>query len=149
MMLITLQNARQVLRTIDDIILQSYIYDSKERKYWKLHRSIQIKLSNGDVITIPKGFVYDQSSSPRWTWSLMPPFGNFLLAALIHDYIYIHKTHSKDFADKEMFIWSELLNDAKTDNKLRYWFVKHFGMKVWRRGRYHPEFNPNPLRDKK
>ncbi len=39
-------------------------------------------------ITVPKGFVTDLASTPRRVWALYPPFGKYLSASIVHDYLY-------------------------------------------------------------
>jgi len=39
-------------------------------------------------ITIPKGFVTDYASVPRYLWWLYPPVGGYDDAAVVHDYLY-------------------------------------------------------------
>lgn len=122
------------------VIVLSHVYKSKGKKYWVLCKPIDIVLSNGHAITIPEDYVTDLSSVPCWLWGFpffLPPFGNFLLAAIIHDYLYTHRPFKGDFnfgrrqwADKEMLYWSNLLN-TKASNYVRYWGVKYFGWIVW------------------
>ncbi len=96
----------------------------KGRMNWIVTEDIKVKLSNKDTINIPKGFRTDLSSSPRILWSIFPPYGDFLIAALIHDYLYSAKYFKKElgsyraqrFADKEMFKWSKIYNSNKLDN---------------------------------
>lgn len=40
------------------------------------------------LITVPKGFVTDLASIPRWGWIILPPDGPWVKAAIIHDYLY-------------------------------------------------------------
>ena len=40
----------------------------------------------GKIIVVPKGFVSDGASVPRALWSLYPPFGRYLEAAIVHDW---------------------------------------------------------------
>lgn len=112
-------------------IILEYVYDSKRRKFWKLKKSIDIQLSNGEAITIPEGMMTDLSSVPKFLWSIVRPFGNFILAALVHDYLYIYKPYSRAFADKEMLLISNKINRNKLDNYTRYVFVRAFGWIVW------------------
>ena len=115
-------------------------FNPENGKYcWELLESISVTLSNGDSLIIEKGLQTDLSSSPKFLWWLFPPYGKFLLAALIHDYLYINdykksECNSKEaraFADYQMLYFSNKLNDNKTDNYLRYWAVRLFGKKVW------------------
>lgn len=39
--------------------------------------------------TVPKGFVSDLASVPRILWSIIPPWGKYYKAAIVHDYLYI------------------------------------------------------------
>lgn len=99
---------------------------------WRVEEDITVYLSNGLFIRIPAGFETDFSSVPAPFWGLFPPYGNFLLAALIHDYLYVNQIVSRKFADKEMLIWSNVLNKNKFDNYTRYYMVRCFGW-TWRR----------------
>lgn len=122
-----------------------YIHGSK--KYFELLEDIRITLSNGDDIVIEKGFVWDLSSVPKFLWWLFPPFGDFNLAALIHDWIQITDykrvemgdRKNKAFGDREMLKWSKKLNDfslwAKADNYIRYFGVVVFGWRLFKRWR--------------
>ncbi len=40
------------------------------------------------TFTVPKGYVTDLASVPRLFWFVLPPFGRYSQAAVIHDYIY-------------------------------------------------------------
>lgn len=42
----------------------------------------------GHTITVPEGFVTDLASVPRPFWNILPPFGHYDRAAIIHDYLY-------------------------------------------------------------
>lgn len=40
----------------------------------------------GKTVVIPKGFISDGASVPRVMWSIYPPFGRYLEAAVVHDW---------------------------------------------------------------
>lgn len=133
-------NVQQFLRTHGIRVQMVYpIYS----KHFELLHSIKIVLSNGEDIVIEKGFRFDGSSVPRCLWWIFPSYGDFFLAALIHDWCYINDykriewgtDRAREFADKEMLYWSQLTNTKsifKTwDNYLRYYAVKWFGKKVY------------------
>lgn len=44
--------------------------------------------SDGDIITVPTGFISDFASVPRFLWDLYPPEGRWDWAAVVHDYLY-------------------------------------------------------------
>jgi len=105
---------------------------SKKGKKWKIFEQIDVPLSDGSILKIPKGFETDLSSVPKFLWGILPPFGNFLLAALVHDYLYVEKdSRGRKFADKEMLIISNKRNKNKVDNYLRYFAVRVFGNLYW------------------
>jgi hypothetical protein len=105
-------------------------------KMWRVHEDLTVTLSNGELLVIPKGFITDLSSVPKPLWSIFPPFGDFLLASLVHDYLYVVRyKNNRKFADKEMLKISMKLHNSSRlkilDNKLRYLAVRLFGWVYW------------------
>lgn len=77
----------------------------KGRSLWALSQTLAYMPGNGPhVITVPKGFVTDLASIPRWAWVLLPPDGPWVKAAIVHDFLYatggtgIWKKHSTSIA---------------------------------------------------
>lgn len=52
------------------------------------------------VITVPRGFVTNFASVPRFLWSWLPPWGKYGKATIIHDWLYRH-IPEKRFTKKE------------------------------------------------
>jgi len=121
----------------------SYQYGSERGKIWRVAHDINIVLSNGDRIVIPEGMETDLSSVPKFLWSIMAPYGDHLLGALIHDYLYqtdykveeLGRSEARKFADKEFLHWTNKLNRRTKihllDNHVRYAFVRAFGWYVY------------------
>lgn len=136
-MLITSKNVEKRLLE-DDVLQLSYVYSYKSRKFFKLCKDVTVQLSNGEVHTIPKGMYTDLSSVPKILWSIERPYGDFLFASVIHDYIYVKKPKgwTQKMADKEMLYWSKILNKStilrRFDNYLRFYMVRMFGFLVWK-----------------
>lgn len=42
----------------------------------------------GHIITVPIGFDTDLASIPRIFWAVYPPFGVYMRAAIVHDFLY-------------------------------------------------------------
>jgi hypothetical protein len=42
----------------------------------------------GETITVPIGATADGCSTPREVWNLLPPFGQYWMAAVLHDFLY-------------------------------------------------------------
>lgn len=58
---------------------------------WRLAASISYDVGakdSGETITVPAGATTDFASVPRWAWSLFPPDGPWLKAAVVHDFLY-------------------------------------------------------------
>lgn len=59
------------------------------RSLWALYDTLSYQPSNDThAITAPKGCVTDLTSIPRLFWTLLPPDGPWVKAAVIHDYLY-------------------------------------------------------------
>lgn len=50
-------------------------------------------------LTVPAGFETDLASVPRALWSVFPPYGDHLKAAVVHDYLYRYNTISRARCD--------------------------------------------------
>lgn len=126
------------------------LYCYKQDGWRKLLKEIKIELSNGKIATIPEGFITDCSSVPWRLGGILPKFGHHNLAAVIHDFLYIHKElglMNKVESDKEMLLWSNALNgdkkndswfryyERRLDNYTRYVLCRIIGGKVWK-GKY-------------
>jgi len=64
--------------------------DRKKKHYKVVNELIYKDPLTGKKIIIPKGFYTDGASIPRWLWSVTgSPFaGNYIEAAVIHDFLY-------------------------------------------------------------
>lgn len=129
---ITKDNVVEQLLT-DELIVQSYVYSDKSAKYWKIQNPITVELSSGRIINIPKGFVYDMSTVPKWLWSFVRPVNDGLFGYLIHDTLYVNKVNgmTRKQADQEMLFWTTITNSNRFDNKLRYYIVRLLGWLWW------------------
>lgn len=126
------------------IIKKRRVMKCNNKNKYELLNSLNILLSNKKAIRIPKGFIWDLSTTPRIFWNIVPPDGDFELAALIHDYLYINKNKSylkdldRKFIDKEMLKWSLKTSGTKNpslrnlDCYIRYFFVRMLGWLVWK-----------------
>lgn len=58
------------------------------------------KEDSGEVVRIPKGFITDGASIPKFAWSIIGgPLGRYAAAAVVHDYLYHKKIYSRSKAD--------------------------------------------------
>lgn len=140
-MIITLDNIKQ-LQSYKSIITKSKLMGGNSTPTYYLENDLHIALSNGDVIHIPKGFIWDLSSVPRFLWGILPPDGDFELATIIHDYLYKNLLYTRKFADQEMLKWSIVVSGTKTkisarniDNYTRYYGVRIGGWYKWNKNK--------------
>lgn len=61
----------------------------------------------GEMITVPIGAKTDGASIPREAWSLLPPFGRYWLAAVVHDHLYRDTQRSRFECD--LILWEAML----------------------------------------
>lgn len=122
------------------VIKQKLKGGNKKPQYRLLNEDgLTFELTDKRTITIPKDFIWDGSSTPRFLWWLLGTDGDFEIASLIHDYLYENKIQSRKFADKEMLMWSIKVNGTtkysvrNIDNYIRYFGVRLFGWWVWKK----------------
>lgn len=100
------------------ILLQDYIYSI-----------------NGYDITIFKGFVTDGASVPHSLQWLYNPYGKYINAAVVHDYLYSAYNNTginRTLADK---IFRYIMKETGVDNRTSRRFynaVKYFGETSWK-----------------
>ncbi len=58
------------------------------RSLWDLEGNFRYITLAGVTILVPKGFVTDLASVPRFAAGIIPPDGPWVMAAIIHDYLY-------------------------------------------------------------
>lgn len=98
-----------------------------------------------EIIVIPKGYITDWSSLPRFLWWLWPPnLTEAREAALVHDYLYshLHWYFSKEFADELMREIMVVQKATRLSVDAFYWGVKHGGRGGWY-FREQPNANPH------
>jgi hypothetical protein len=83
------------------------------------------------VIVVPAGFVTDFASTPRAIWAVLPPFGTYQLAAVVHDFLYWDQGCTREQADA-------LLRVAMAESRVEPWkrdliwdAVRRFGSPAW------------------
>ena len=100
------------------ILLEEYVYDI-----------------NGYLIRVPKSFITDGASVPKSLQWLYNPYGKYINAAVIHDYLYSTYNNTginRTLADK---IFNFIMKETGVDNRTRrkfYLAVKYFGEISWK-----------------
>lgn len=61
--------------------------------HFQLTRPFEVRSLTVGYLVVPSGYVTDGASVPRFFWSLFPPFGRYVEAAVVHDWIYSDACH--------------------------------------------------------
>jgi hypothetical protein len=104
-------------------------------KHWKLVEPLEYTV-NGWKIQVPSGFVTDLASVPRFLWAIIPPFGNYTAAAVIHDWLYERQSIEgvpidRGVADLVFLYGMRDLEVRKSRRLAMYWAVRVFGWIPW------------------
>lgn len=135
--MITLENIKCDLLDGYNPIVKIRQYGNNNVNQYKLFYGLNIQLSNGQYIWIPKGYVWDLASVPRVFQSIISTDNDAEIAYLIHDFLYENKIGTREFADKEMLKWAKVTNGINKihirniDNYIRYYAVRLFGRKIY------------------
>lgn len=118
---------------------------------WKLIRTFSYDVGrkgSGVTIKVPAGFITDFASSPPAVWWLIPPWGKYGKAAIIHDYLYQNHRYrsqaqrmsspliklpvTRKYADDIFREAMIVLGVAPWRCSLMYWGVRAFGWLAWK-----------------
>ena len=104
--------------------------------YWDykirvLTEPVTFQLSNGRILTIEKGFEWDETTV-MWVllWAF-PKSGEYAYAALVHDALYYAKYDSQKFADREFRHWLKATECSRFQTVCRYYYVRALGWIKW------------------
>lgn len=102
---------------------------------WKLFHAFKYHVGyrwSKRIITVPVGFVTDFASIPRPLWWLLPAWGKYGKAAVIHDYLYKIGRGTRKEAD-DIFREAMAFSGVKPWKiSVMYWAVRLFGWLAWR-----------------
>jgi hypothetical protein len=87
--------------------------------------------SPSGVITVPAGFITDLASIPRLFWNILPPFGKYTAAAVVHDWIYRNHAYPRATCDAILLEAMQLCGVRWFPRQLIYRNVRAFGWSAW------------------
>lgn len=103
-----------------------------DAEYWVLRAPMQYEVGDsGQYIIVPRGFVTDFASTPPALRPLFPKLGRYIVAAIVHDYLYWNQTCTRQQADR---IFEMAMEKAKVDSirrNLMWVAVSGFGDQAW------------------
>jgi hypothetical protein len=88
---------------------------------------------SGETINIPVGFMTDFASVPRLLWTLIPRWGRYGNAAVVHDFSYWKQSYSRRRADDLFLEGMMVLAVPKLQRMIIYYAVRYFGFLAWRK----------------
>lgn len=106
---------------------------------WVILLDMQIELSDGYILKVKKGTVWDGASFPKWIWWLFSPIDEAAIGDLIHDVLWTDKKNqfryfkyniykARKFADDERLKWRTALARTKMiKNYSSHLFLRVFG----------------------
>jgi hypothetical protein len=94
------------------------------------------KEGSGDTITVPIGFSTDFASIPRIFWTVLPKWGKYGNAAVVHDYLYYRQELNaaklpRKTADDILLEGMIVLNVVPWQRFVIYHAVRWFGFFAW------------------
>jgi hypothetical protein len=101
----------------------------------RLIRCFKVTLAVGRMITVPTGFETDFASVPRLFWRLIPPWGRYSAAAVVHDYLYATASVTRYEADRIFLDLMKRLGVPLWKRRLMYRAVRLGGWISWKRFR--------------
>jgi hypothetical protein len=84
-------------------------------------------------VTVPAGFATDFASVPRAFWRIIPPWGKYNRAAVVHDWIYSENRFSRKAADWIFLDLMRRLGVSWWKRTVMYRAVRVGGWVTWRR----------------
>ena len=86
---------------------------------------------SGETINVPVGFTTDFASIPRLFWTILPKWGRYGNAAVIHDYLYYSQMYSRKRSDAIFLEAMGVLTVPGWKKLPIFWAVRFFGFTAW------------------
>lgn len=102
---------------------------------WRVERAFSYhagEKEDMEVIFIPKGFITDGASIPKFAWPIVGhPLQKYAQAAVVHDYLYHTQTSKRKRADVIFHEAMGVLKVANWKRTIMYQAVRRFGWIPW------------------
>ena len=86
---------------------------------------------SGDSVVVPALFMTDFASIPRPLWSILPQWGRYGNAAVVHDFGYWTQTRPRAQVDRIFLEGMQVLGVGTVTRHIIYWAVRGFGWLAW------------------
>ncbi|HEY5701816.1 MAG TPA: DUF1353 domain-containing protein [Gammaproteobacteria bacterium] len=94
---------------------------------------------SGDTVEVEIGFTTDFASIPRIFWAVLPRWGKYGNATVIHDWLYWVQNRERDEADFIMLEAMGVLEVPGWQKFVIYWAVRLIGWVAWIRNQWDRE----------
>ncbi len=91
----------------------------------------RVRTEDGVSVDVPAGFETDFASVPRFFWRIVPPFGRYSPAAVVHDFLYFSGQVSRKDADETFYRLMGSLGVPDWKRWAMYYAVRAFGWIAW------------------
>ena len=102
---------------------------------WRLLEDFKVQVDGGNpdptIYIVPAGFMTDFASVPQPFWIILPRWGKYGNAAVIHDYLYKVQTRSRRKADGIFREGMGVLAVPGWQIFCMYWAVRLLGWLAW------------------
>lgn len=117
--------------------------ENVDERRWKLLEEFDYfigAVDSGESVSVPAGTVTDFASIPRPLWNILPPWGKYGKAAVIHDFMYSqHQITSngkqvdieRKQADDIFLEAMKVLGVGTVTRYVMYYAVRVFGHRPW------------------
>ena len=97
----------------------------------RLTQPFRVRTGAGRIIEVPAGFETDFASVPRLFWRVVPPWGRYSPAAVVHDCLYHTGKVSRLAADRVFLELMAALGVPLWKRQVMYWAVRLGGWLAW------------------
>lgn len=100
--------------------------------FWRTLDEVDYIRPGGELIKVPVGFITDFASVPQALWAILPPFGRYTAAAILHDFEYWRQSRPRVDADRIFLEAMIELNVRRWKRASMHRAVRVFGNRPWR-----------------
>lgn len=102
------------------------------KNLWEVDEPFQYHVDNNEVIWIPKGYLTDGATIPRFLWTIIGhPLQGYAQAAVIHDFCYGKRLYSRKRSDEIFLEAMAVLEVPRWKRRVIFRALRLFGWWAW------------------